>query len=325
MLPPDAPDLTTLDLLESVAELGSLGQAGVRHHLSQPAVSMRMTALEQRLGLVLLERDPSGTRLTAAGAEVAGAARRLLDEAGAFMAVARDLRADLRSRLRVAASFTVAEHLLPGWIAALHGDEPEVSLTLEVTNSTHVLHSVAEGRADLGFVEGHERDLPAITSAVVSRDRLAVVVPPDHPWAARAVPLTGPELAAAELVVREEGSGTREVLEKALHAWGGLRCRLELGSSAALLAAARRGEGPAVLSTLAAADDVAAGRLVVVPTDGVDLTRALRAVWRARHGLGPLARRLLVVAAGGGDATATPDGDAGAAAGGTGAVPSRSP
>ena len=308
MLPTDAPDLTTLDLLESVAELGSLGQAGARHHLSQPAVGMRMSALEQRLGLVLLEREPSGTRLTLTGSEVVAAARRVLEEMGTFMALVEALRADVRSRLRVAASLTVAEHLLPGWIGALHGDAPEVALSLEVTNSTRVVQAVQTGRVDLGFVEGHEHDVPELSTLEVGRDRLAVVVRPDHPWARHASVLTAQELAGAELIVREEGSGTREVIEDALQPFGGLRTRLELGSSAALLAAARAGEGPAVLSALAAAEDLATGRLVQVAVAGLDLSRSLRAIWATRRGLGPLARRLLAAAAR--SAKGPPDGGA---------------
>ena len=119
MLPSDAPDLTTpdlttLDLLEPLAELGSLGQAGGRHHLSQPAAGMRMSALDQRLGLVLLEREPSGTRPTPTGSQVVAAARRVLEEMGmgTFMVLVEALRADVRFHLRVATSPTVAEHLL---------------------------------------------------------------------------------------------------------------------------------------------------------------------------------------------------------------------
>ena len=78
MLPPSTPDLIALDLLDSIAELGSLGQAASRHRMSQPTVSMRMTQLERRLGVSLLERTPAGTRLTPAGARVAALSRRVL-------------------------------------------------------------------------------------------------------------------------------------------------------------------------------------------------------------------------------------------------------
>jgi DNA-binding transcriptional LysR family regulator len=133
-------------------------------------------------------------------------------------------------------------------------------------------------------------------TVAVRSDHLVVVVNPAHPWTRRRVPVTAADLAAAELIVREPGSGTREVLEDALRGRGGLHSRLELGSTAAILAAARRGEGPAVLSALAVAEDLAAGRLTAVPTDGISLARVLRAVWPLGRPLAPLARRLLTIA-----------------------------
>jgi DNA-binding transcriptional LysR family regulator len=298
MLPPSMPDLIALDLLDSIAELGSLGQAAGRHGMSQPAVSMRMSQLERRLGISLLQRGPAGTSLTPAGARVAALGRRVLGEAEALMAGVQALVAQESSHLRVAASLTVAEHLLPGWIGALHRESPDVMLAVEVTNSSKVLARVRDGSADVGFVEGHESRPGGMTAIVVRGDRLVVVVDPEHPWARREAPVGGAELAAAKLILREPGSGTREVLDDALRPWGGPRSRLELGSTAAILAAARRGEGPAVLSALAVAEDIGAGRLAAVPTRDLDLTRSLRAVWPAGRPLVPLARRLLNVAVG---------------------------
>lgn len=293
VLPPSTPDLLALDLLDSIAELGSLGQAAARHAVSQPAVSMRMSQLERRLGLTLLMRTPAGTKLTPAGERVVILSRRVLTEARAMMTGIEALVAAESSHLRVSASLTVAEHLLPGWLGALHRESPDVVLSVEVTNSAKVLARVRDGLADVGFVEGHEQQLPGLCTVPVRSDRLVVVVYPGHPWTRRLSPVTGAELAATELIVREVGSGTREILADGLAPFGGIRSRLELGSSAAILAAARRGEGPAVLSALAVAADVDAGRLAIVPTEGVDLTRALRAVWPEDRPLAPLASRLL--------------------------------
>ncbi len=289
-------ELRQLELLVAVAETGSLGQAASRFGLSQPAVSMRMTGLERALGLQLLQRDPSGTRLTSDGAEVVAAARGVLEAIARLSATADRLRSESSARLRVAASFTVAEHLVPAWIEALRSHLPEVALTLEVENSSQVLAAVGEGRVDLGFVEGPDRPVPGMESEAITTDTLVVVVSPEHPWTRRRRPLTGPDLARADLVVRERGSGTREVLEEALRPWGGVRSRLELGSSEAILAAARRAEGPAVLSSLAAAADVATGELSRVEVEGVELHRTIRAVWSTRTGPGPLGRRLLAAA-----------------------------
>jgi len=288
-------ELRELELLVAVAETGSLGQAAQRFGLTQPAVARRVSVLERALGLRLLYRSPSGCRLTGAGAEVVAAAREVLAAAHRLVGVAERAASQSESHLRVAASFTVAEHLAPAWVAALRAELPQVSLSLEVVNSTQVMAAVTNGRVDIGFVEGPDRPLAGLASEAVTTDSLTVVVAPSHPWAGRP-PVPAAELAKTELVVRERGSGTREVLEEALRPFGGVRSRLELGSSASVLAAARRGEGPAVLSALAAQAELSAGALCRVEVAGADLSRTIRAVWLAGARPSALARRLLAAA-----------------------------
>lgn len=301
--------LEDLELLVGVAETGSLGGAGRRHGLSQPAVSMRMTGLERRVGVQLLERLGSGTRLTEAGGQLVVSARQVLASADAFEAAAALLRVSGGPTLRVAASFTVAEHLLPAWIGSVRASFPAASQVLEVVNSTRVLDAVVAGRADIGFVEGTEDPGPDLRHRLVTDDELAVVVAPDHPWGRRSSPVTGAELATAELVVREVGSGTRQVLERALAPWGGARTRLELGSSEAVLAAVRRGDGAGVLSALVVAAEISSGQVCLVRTAGLDFSRQIRAVWNPVRPLSPMADRLLAVAtAGRGDGADGADG-----------------
>jgi DNA-binding transcriptional LysR family regulator len=130
-----------------------------------------------------------------------------------------------------------------------------------------------------------------LDSVVVAKDRLIVVTAPGHPWARRRKPVGAQELAVTPLILREEGSGTRQVLDTAL---GGLaRPLIELSSTTAVKASAVGGAGPAVLSELAVGEELATRRLVCVPLDGVRLDRELRAVWPTGHRpVGP-ARELL--------------------------------
>ncbi|MFI0896506.1 LysR family transcriptional regulator [Streptomyces sp. NPDC020983] len=289
------PDLAAMELLVAVARLGSLGRAARELGISQPAASARMRALERQVGVGLVRRSAGGSRLTEQGAVVTEWARRVLEAAEDFDAGARALRGRRDSRLRVAASLTVAEYLLPGWLTALHVRHPGTAVSLAAGNSVAVARQVAAGEADLGFVEG--LDVPAgLDAAVVGHDRLLVVVAPGHRWAARRRPLPAAELAATPLLLREEGSGTRQVLDAALDGHGGpAAALLELASTTAVKSAAVGGAGPAVLSELAVADELAAHRLAAVPVAGLDLRRALRAVWPAGHRPAGPARDLLAL------------------------------
>ncbi|MGW1144284.1 LysR family transcriptional regulator [Streptomyces sp. NPDC002454] len=270
------PDLGALELLLAVARLGSLGRAARELGITQPAASGRIRAMERLLGVTLVDRSPRGSRLTEAGALVTDWARRVVEAAEAFDAGTQALRGRRDSRLRVAASMTIAEYLLPGWLIALRTQRPDTAVSLLAGNSTAVAERLLSGTADLGFVEGVGVP-PGLDTAVIAHDRLVVVVPPAHPWARRRRPVSAAELAGTPLILREEGSGTRQVLVAALGELA--RPLIELSSTTAVKAAAVGGAGPAVLSELAVGEELAARRLVAVPLRDVTLTRALRAAW----------------------------------------------
>ncbi len=290
------PDLDSLELLLQVAATGSLGRAGVAHGISQPAVTARIRGMERLVGLPLVQRSARGSTLTADGALLADWARDVLHAAAILNAGLAALRAGSDSRLHVAASLTVAEHLLPRWLVRLAADRPDTAVSLTAMNSTDVERAVLDGSAELGFTEGpHLTD--GLDALVVARDRLVVVVHPGHPWARRRRPLAAADLAGTRLVHREPTSGTRSALQTALATHGPLATPLlELSTATAVRSATAAGAGPAVLSNLAVDEDTAAGRLVQIPVTGVNLTRQLRAVWpQGRRPSGP-ARDLLHIA-----------------------------
>ncbi|MFE7029551.1 LysR family transcriptional regulator [Streptomyces sp. NPDC057621] len=286
------PELGALELLLAVARLGSLGRAARELGITQPAASSRIRSMERQLGVALVERSPRGSRLTDAGALVTDWARRVVEAAEAFDAGAQALRDRRDSRLRVAASMTIAEYLLPGWLIALRGQRPDTAVSLLAGNSTVVAERVLSGEADLGFVEGVSV-AGGLDSVVIAHDRLIVVTAPGHAWARRRRALDAGELAATPLILREEGSGTRQVLDAALG--GPARPLIELSSTTAVKASAASGAGPAVLSELALGEELSARRLVEIPVDGVRLSRALRAVWPTGHRPAGPARDLLAL------------------------------
>lgn len=281
VLSPHVPDLSSLELLTTVERTGSLGAAGRELGLTQQAVSARVRTVERLVGVALLHRGPRGSHLTDAGRLVVGWSAPVLLAAAALDAGIDSLRERRDDHLTIAASFTVAEYLLPGWLVGLSSEQgaaglPRTSVHLAVHNSDQVVTEVLDGSTELGFVEGP--DLPAgLAHRVVARDELVVVVPPGHPWTRR--PPDRRELAATPLVAREAGSGTRQAYEHAVAPTAPAPPAVELSSTAAIRGAVLAGAGPAVLSDLAVHDDLATGRLVAVPVRGLALGRTLSAIW----------------------------------------------
>jgi DNA-binding transcriptional LysR family regulator len=282
------PELASFEVLLAIAKTGSLGAAAREIGLTQQATSARLASMEAQTGVQLAVRTPRGSQLTPAGVVVAEWAARLLDVAHHVDAGLGSLRTERRQQIKVAASQTVAELLMPRWLVSLRaaatrrgGTVPNVILT--ATNSEHAIAAVRDGTADLGFIEspGTPRGL---RSRVVAHDELVVIVPPDHKWARRSRAVRASELAQTPLVTRELGSGTRDSLTVALQQALGeamyqLPPALELSSAAAVRAAVLAGAGPAVLSRLAVTDDLAVGRLRAVAIPELNLRRQLQAIW----------------------------------------------
>src|SRR5919197_3751731 len=265
------PELSALDVLLTVAQAGSLNAAATQLGVSQQAVSARISAIEAQTGVRLFTRSRTGSSLTPEGTVVAQWASRVLDAAHELDVGLAALRAEQRGRLRVSASLTVAEHLLPGWLVSFHaaararGDHL-AEVTLTAANSGVVADHVRAGSADLGFIESPS--VPSgLRSRVVARDELLLVVRRDHPFVRRRRPVDPGLLARTPLVSRELGSGTREALTAALRAALGPALRqadpvLAPSTTSAIRGAAHAGAGPAVLSKLAVQDDLATRRLV---------------------------------------------------------------
>jgi DNA-binding transcriptional LysR family regulator len=276
------PDLDSLRLLVLVEARGSLTAAAGELGISQPSASKRLTSLERRLGLQLVDRTRRGSALTPAGALVCGWAAKVLAELAALVDGAEALRRERAAELSIAASLTIAEHLLPGWIGELRRTRPELHVGLQVMNSARVCELVAHDAVDVGFIES-PGPLDGLAAVSVGVDRLVLVVAPGAEWARQRRRVTAVELAATPLITREVGSGTRETGDQALRAAGLAPARplLELGSSTAVRNAVASGAGPALISELVVAADLAGGGLVEVATVGLDLRRTLRAVWRS--------------------------------------------
>ncbi|HWF28889.1 MAG TPA: LysR family transcriptional regulator [Mycobacterium sp.] len=282
------PELASFEVLLAIAKTGSLGAAGREIGLTQQAVSARLASMEAQTGVQLAVRTARGSQLTPGGVAAAEWAARLLDVACHVDAGLGSLRTERRQQIKVAASQTIAEQLMPRWLVSLQVAAARRGVTapnviLTATNSEHAIAAVRDGTADMGFIEspGTPRGL---RSRVVAHDELVVIVPPDHKWARRSRVVSAFELAQTPLVTREVGSGTRDSLTTALHQAVGDEMHqpspvLELSSAAAVRAAVLAGAGPAVMSRLAVADDLAVGRLRAITVPELNLRRQLQAIW----------------------------------------------
>ena len=290
-------DLGPFELLATIAATGSIGACARHHGLSQPAVSTRIRGLEQRLGLRLLDRHPRGATVTETGKLVLQWAQPALDAAASLDHALDTVTGASPAHLTLAASTTIAEFFLPRWFAQLRKRLPGTNVSLVVHNSADTVALIRRGGAELGFAEaGH---IPVdLDHRPVVRDRLAIVVAPEHPWAGRGS-ITPAELAGAPLILRESGSATRSVLGDRLAALPvplTVVPAMELTSATAIKNAAASGLGPAVLSELTVRDELANHTLVEVSIPSLLLERNLHACWRRNHRFSAPARHLIDIA-----------------------------
>lgn len=287
-------DLKHYRLLHALAAQGSIGAAARATGMAQPNASRMLEQMERSAGFPLARRTPRGTVLSDQGRVLAGLAAEVLEASDHVARAVQALRSGSNGTLHVCASMTVAEHLMPLWLASAQQQMPRTRVALDVGNSDAVFERLESGAAELGFVEG-----PTVRTGFryldTARDELAVVVPPGHPWAVRRRPVAAAEVAAAGLVVREPGSGTRQTADLALQEFES-GPRFEVGSNAALVASVVAGLGPGVVSKLAVEHSLRTGSLVEVAVEGLRLSRMLRAVWPAGTTLGGAAADFLSLA-----------------------------
>ncbi|WP_188711183.1 LysR family transcriptional regulator [Microbacterium faecale] len=280
------PRITLAGLRQLVAldKHGSLSAVARHLGVSQPTVSSNLARLEEVMGIPLLLRGTTGSTLTCEGAVAVSAARAVIAAADDLARTIEELPQLTTTPLRIAASLTIAEQLVPRWLAdsriSNHIDPGQA--TLKVGNSDAVMSWVEGDDADIGFVEGN-RFREGVTHTPIGSDELVAVVGPAHPWFSQRPRIAAADLARSGLVLREPGSGTREVIQDAFAQAGVAlpRHHPSFGSTAAILTAVRHGDAVAVASWLAVEDEVGSGALVVLDVADVTFVRNLSAVWRA--------------------------------------------
>jgi DNA-binding transcriptional LysR family regulator len=267
-------NLHHLRLFTAVVQNGGFTKAAAKLNLSQPAISKSLSELERQLDLVLIERTGRVVRLTDAGRTLYGRASELFGVERAAEQELRELRGLKRGTLRIAASTTIATYMLPPYLGRFHTRHPRVRIQTTSANTRSVLRMLLESRVDVALVEGPVSD-QRVTVQPWRDDELIVIAPPSHPLT-KSPRTTVSMLADEAVLVREPGSGTRVVTERALAAQSvRLTNTMRVGGTEAIKQAVAAGLGLAIVSRAAAADQLALGRVTELPIEGFTIRRTL--------------------------------------------------
>lgn len=262
-----------LDIFVRVAQSGQVIRASEELGLTQSAVSMGLASLESYHGGPLFHRQGKKLLLNEQGRMLLPYARDILQRLDNFSCMVHDTSTEPSGELHVGASTTIGNYLLPLLLGQFSRDFPKAKVSLHIANTDQIALAVVDGSLDIGLIEGpcHQ---PQLSRQHWRDDELVVIAAPEHPWVTQSQ-VDIAQLQQGDWVVREAGSGTREVFEAALGiAVAQLPSTLELGHTEAIKRAVEAGLGVSCLSKLAVQSELELGRLSVVHTP-LDLHRPL--------------------------------------------------
>ena len=284
-------DLRQLEIFAKVAELGSFSRAAQALFLTQPTVSEHIRTLEDELGVRLLDRLGRGAAVTKGGALLLGYAQRMLALAREARQAMESFQGRMSGDLHVGASTIPGEYILPALIGRFKEKFPDIAITLLIGGSQAVNDWVLEGRAEIGVVgarPGHR----ALEHRELLPDQITLIVGAGHPWQGR-THVTLEELRGEPLLLREQGSGTRAALERALEAAGAdlsaFRVVGEMGSTQAIKQAVKAGVGVSLISSRAVEEECRAGSVWCLRVAGLQIDRAFYLVTHRERSRSPLA------------------------------------
>lgn len=284
--------LRQLEVFTAVCRTGGVTAAANRIALSQSAASQALAELESALDGPLFDRAGRRLLLNERGRALLPRADELLERAAEIESALRGPRGGGEPLVRLSASLTVGSYLLPPLIGAHLARERNARVELRVENTGAVIAAVAAYQVDAGFIEGPSEH-PDLLVLPWRQDELRVIAPPRHPLL-RKRRLDPADLVGADWVLRERGSGTREVFDRATESRGlSIRARLELGHTEAVMRAVMAGAGLGCLSRFVVEDALRRGELVALRTPFLDLRRPLHAVLHRAKFLGPGLRAVL--------------------------------
>jgi DNA-binding transcriptional LysR family regulator len=272
-----------LKVFWAVAKHLSFRRAAEELYLSQPAVSLQIKALEEEVGLQLFDRSGTHISLTAAGGTLLQYVEKLDALAVEAESALAPFRGEVRGRLAVGASLTIAQYVLPRLLGPFLQQNPHLEVGVTTHNSERVIEDVVEQRSALGLIEGPARRRD-VTLEPVLEDELVVIAPPAHEWVEQNE-IEVVQLRSVPLLLREQGSGSRLVAELALRKLGirprDLHVILEFDMTEAIKSGVEAGLGIGIVSRWAIRKELELGTLRTVTVRGLRMQRHFSAVYRA--------------------------------------------
>ena len=287
--------LRQLEVFLAIAHAHSYRQAAEALHTSQPALSQHVRELEAELGVRLFDRLSRGVVPTEAGRLLEERAKRVFATLTDAREVLGELQGLQRGSLLVGASTTPGIYVLPAVIGEFRRRYPGIDLRLRIANSRVIEDAIRAHEVDLGVVGGHGLAPGEECLAAGLADELVLIVSPRHPWARRRE-IAPADLADQPLLVREEGSATRRVTERALEQ-AGVRwsASMELGHTEAIKQAVMAGLGVAFVSVHAVRGEVSSRRLAAIRLRGVRIQRHFHVIHSEARTLSAGARALVAM------------------------------
>ncbi len=258
-----------LQVFHTVARLLSFTKAAETLHMTQPAVTFQVRQLEDHFNTRLFDRTHNRISLTDAGQRVFEFADQIFDIYAAMENGVREITGEISGALTIGASTTIAEYMLPTLLGDFKSRYPDVAIHLKVSNSEGIVSMVENNTIDLGVVESPVGNKNLVVETC-KQDQLVVIVPPGHSLASLDR-VTFARVLEFPFICREEGSGTREVINDYLDQLPAcstsINIAMELGSPEAVKGAVEAGMGVSVVSKATVQKELRLGTLVTVTLD----------------------------------------------------------
>ncbi|KYH33431.1 selenium metabolism-associated LysR family transcriptional regulator [Neomoorella mulderi] len=270
-------NLNNLRVFATVAETGNLSETAQRLFLTQPAVTQQIKHLEHVFAIQLLERTNRGVTLTDAGEVLKDYARKIVSLYDELESAMEGLRASVGGQLTVGATSTIGGYAVPCSICIFKEKFPEAVLKLKVANRQQIINDLKEGRIDIALIEGKDLKGPFV-ACELAVDQLVIIAPNRKPWTDR-TSISIEELKKQPFIIREAGSGTRQVIEEALNSIGldlsHLNIVVELASVDSIKAAVEAGVGISIMSRLALRKELHTRTLLALELEGLSLEQKI--------------------------------------------------